>query len=225
MTTVVISGANRGIGLELARQYAAAGAKVIAGVRNPEGASELKALDAVQVHRLDVAEDASVQAFRAALGDRPIDILIANAGVYGHRAQQLGALDFDDWLKTLNINSLGPMRLAQALIAHVKAGLDKKLVAITSTLGSTSTHGGDMFVYRSSMAALNNAWAGLGKALAADGIVCLPLHPGWVQTDMGGKGAMLTVKQSVDGLRKVIAEAGPAQSGRAFTYDGKPLDW
>ena len=224
MTTVVISGANRGIGLEFARQYSADGAQVIAGVRDPDAASELKAIGDVDVHRLDVGDNASVKAFRQAVGDRPVDILIANAGVGGGR-NRLGEFDYDAWLKVLNVNSLGPMRLAEAFLPNLKAGTDKRLVAITSTLGSTSTHAGDMFVYRASKAALNNVWAGLAKALEGDGIVCLPLHPGWVKTDMGGQGAPLSVQDSVKGLRRVIAEASPSQSGHVFEYDGKPLPW
>ena len=225
MTTVVISGANRGIGLELARQYTADGAQVVAGVRDPDGAGELKALPGVQVHRLDVGDDASVAAFHAAVGDRPVDILIANAGVFGARHQVLGTFDFADWLQTFNVNSLGPVRLAQAFAPNLRAGQDRTLVAITSTLGSTSAHAGDMFAYRASKAALNNAWAGLAKAMAGDGIVCLPLHPGWVKTDMGGEGAQLTVTQSADGLRRMIAGARREQSGHVFDYDGQPLPW
>ncbi len=225
MTTVLISGANRGIGLEFARQYAAEGATVVAGARDPGAATELKAIDGVAVHPLDVSDDGSVAAFRQAVGERPIDILIANAGVYGGRRQVLGELDFDDWMHVFAVNSLGPVRLAQAFLPNLKAGRDRKLVAITSQLGSTAQHGGDMFVYRASKAALNNAWAGLAAALKADGVVCLPLHPGWVQTDMGGKNAAITSKQSVDGLRAVIARAGAEQSGHVFAYDGAPLPW
>ena len=224
MTTVLISGANRGIGLELAGQYAADGAQVIAGVRDPDAATALKAVAGVEVHALDVSDDASVQAFRQAVGDRPVDILIANAGVFGGQ-QKLGAFDFTDWLKTYSINSLGPVRLAEAFLPNVKAGADRKLVAITSTLGSTSTQAGDMFAYRGSKAALNNAWAGLAAALKGDGVTCLLLHPGWVKTDMGGAGAQITPQQSVDGIRQRIAEAGAAQSGKLFAYDGKPLPW
>ena len=224
MTTVLISGANRGIGLELARQYAADGAQVIAGVRDPDAATALKAISGVEVHALDVSDDASVQAFRQAVGDQPIDILIANAGVFGAQ-QRLGAFDFADWLKTYSVNSLGPVRLAQAFLPNVKAGAGKKMVAVTSSLGVTSAHGGDMFAYRASKAALNNAWAGLAAALKSDGVTCLLLHPGWVKTDMGGAGAQITPQQSVDGIRQRIAEAGAAQSGKVFAYDGKPLPW
>ncbi|WP_174299224.1 SDR family oxidoreductase [Caulobacter sp. S45] len=224
MTTVLISGANRGIGLELARQYAADGARVIAGVRDPGAALALKAISGVEVHTLDVADEASVQAFHQAVGELPVDILIANAGVGGGRSV-LGELDFDRWLQTLNVNSLGPVRLAQAFLPNVKASADKKMVAISSTLGSTSTHAGDMFAYRASKAALNNAWVGLAAALKGEGLTFLLLHPGWVKTDMGGAGAQITPAASAEGLRERIAEAGPALSGRLFAYDGEPLPW
>ena len=224
MTTVLISGANRGIGLELARQYAADGAHVIAGVRDPAAADLLKAIPGVEVHALDVGRNDQVQAFRQAVGERPVDILIANAGVSGVR-QAPGSFDFADWLQTYSVNSLGPVRLVQAFLPNLKAGSDRKAVAITSTLGSTSDHGGNMFAYRASKAALNNAWAGLAAALKGDGLTFLLLHPGWVQTDMGGAGAPVTTAQSVDGLRARIAEAGAAQSGKLFAYDGEPLLW
>ena len=224
MTTVLISGANRGIGLELARQYAADGATVIAGIRDPAAAEALKAVAGVKVHALDVSSDDSVEAFRQAVGDLPVDILIANAGVFG-ASQVPGAFDLDDWLHTYSVNSLGPVRLAQAFLPNLKEGVDKKVVAITSTLGSTSTHGGDMLAYRASKAALNNSWAGLAAGQKGEKLTFLLLHPGWVKTDMGGPSAQITPKQSVDGLRARIAEAGPAQSGKLFAYDGKPLPW
>ncbi len=224
MTTVLISGANRGIGLELARQYAADGADVIAGVRDPGAADALKAVAGVEVHALDVSEETQVRTFRQEVGDRPVDILIANAGVFGAH-QAMGGFDFEDWLRTYSVNSLGPVRLAQAFLPNLKAGIDKKLLAITSTLGSTSTTAGDMLAYRGSKAALNNVWAGLAASLKDEGLTFLLLHPGWVKTDMGGAGAQITPEQSVDGLRARIAEAGPAQSGKLFAYDGKPLPW
>lgn len=224
MTTVVISGANRGLGLEFARRYADDGAQVIAGARDPAAATELSAIGGVAVHPLEVRDGASVAAFHRAVGERPVDILIANAGT-GDRGQRPSRFDFESWLDLFDTNSLGPVRLAQAFLPNLKAGHDKKLVAITSILGSTATHSGDMFAYRASKAALNNAWAGLAAALRGDGIVCLPLHPGWVKTDMGGAGAQITPQQSVDGLRARIAEAGPARSGKLFAYDGEPLPW
>ena len=224
MTTVVISGANRGLGLEFARRYAAEGAQVFAGARDPASAAELRAIEDVSVHPLEVRDDTSVAAFHAAVGDRPVDILIANAGA-SDRGQRPGTFDFEGWLDLFDINSLGPVRMAEAFLPNLKAGAAKKLVAITSILGSTASHAGDMFAYRASKAALNSAWAGLAAALKGDGIVCLPLHPGWVKTDMGGAGAQIDVATSVQGMMARIAEAGPAQSGKFATYDGRALPW
>ena len=224
MTTVVISGANRGLGLEFARRYADDGAQVIAGARDPAAATELSAIGGVAVHPLEVRDNASVAAFRRAVGERPVDVLIANAGA-GDRGQRPGRFDFESWLDLFDTNSLGPVRLAQAFLPNLKAGHAKKLVAITSILGSTATHSGDMFAYRASKAALNNAWAGLAAALKGDGIVCLPLHPGWVKTDMGGAGADIDAATSVRGMMAQIAEAGPDQSGVFAAYDGRALPW
>lgn len=241
MTTVLISGANRGLGLEFARQYLADGAEVIAGVREPGAATELDALGQgthgrLTVHPLDVSDTASVKAFAAAVGDAPIDILIANAGVGGGANQmRLGDLDYDSWLSVLNINTLGPVRLAEAFAENLKAGHDKKLIAITSQMGSTEQNGGGLgagganmggfFAYRSSKAALNNAWKGVSAALRGDGITSVVLHPGWVQTDMGGKGAHLTPEQSISGMTKVIAGLTPGDTGKFLNYDGAPIPW
>jgi NAD(P)-dependent dehydrogenase (short-subunit alcohol dehydrogenase family) len=223
MTTVLISGANRGLGLEFARQYVADGATVVAGARDPQAASELQGRGGVEVHTLDVGDNASVARFREAVGDRPVDILVANAGVGG--GASFGELDFPRWMQVMNVNSLGPVRLAQAFIDNLKAGGEKKLVAITSVLGSIQGHSGDMLPYRASKAALNSAWAGLAVALKGDGIICLPLHPGWVKTDMGGPGAQLTPEQSVRGLRARIADAGPRDSGLFRDHAGKDIAW
>ena len=178
----------------------------------------------MSVHALDVRDDASVAAFRQAVGEQPVDILIANAGA-SDRGQRPGRFDFESWLDLFDTNSLGPMRLAQAFLPNLKAGRDKKLVAITSILGSTARHGGDMFAYRASKAALNNAWAGLAAALKGDGVVCLPLHPGWVKTDMGGAGAEIDAATSVQGMMARIAQARLDRSGDFVAYDGRALPW
>lgn len=229
MTTVLISGANRGLGLEFARQYLADGATVIAGVRDPAAAGELKTLagqDRLSIHPLDVGDTASVKAFRQAVGDAAVDILIANAGVGGGANQQkLGELDYDSWLQVMNVNTLGPVRLAEAFRDNLKRGTDKTLVAITSRMGSTERNEGGYFAYRSSKAALNNAFKGVSEALKGDGITVAVLHPGWVQTDMGGKGAQLTPEQSITGLRKVIAGLTPGDTGKFLNYDGAPIPW
>ena len=230
MTTVLVTGANRGIGLEFVRQYAAEGAEVLACCRDPDGATELKTLAAgsggkVRALRLDVAEEASIAALKAELGGRPIDIAINNAGISGRGRQAVGALSAEDWLETLRVNAVAPMLVAQALHANLKAGAGKRLVAITSQLGSTAANSGARYYYRSSKAALNNAMHGLSRDWAGEGILVGIFHPGWVQTDMGGAGAPVTPAQSVQGLRQRIAELTPATSGAFRDYAGAALPW
>jgi NAD(P)-dependent dehydrogenase (short-subunit alcohol dehydrogenase family) len=204
---------------------------VIAGVRDPAAARELRAVaDASQgrvtIHAVDVANDASVQAFRHEVRESPVDILIANAGVYGGpRQQSLGELDFDDWLRTLNINTVGAVRLADAFYQALKRGGEKKAVAITSGMGSTAENGGGFFAYRSSKAALNNAWKTLALAVRDDGITCAVFNPGWVKTDMGGPHANLTAEQSVAGLRAQIARLTLADTGKFLNWNGGERAW
>lgn len=227
MTTIVISGANRGIGLEFARQYAADGARVIAGCRDPEAATELSGLTGdVTILPLDVADDASVAAFSSAAGDAAVDILIANAGVWGgQREQQFGTLDFDNWARVLSVNTLGPMRLAQAFADRVRAAPAGRMIALTSGMSSTAETEGGHLAYRSSKAALNNAWRNLAIALKPSGVACTVIDPGWVKTDMGGDAARLTPEQSVTGMRAVIAGLTPATSGRFLRWDGNETGW
>lgn len=229
MTTVLIAGANRGLGLEFVKQYAADGCDVIAGCRDPGAATDLQALAGasggkVTVQPLDVGDDASVAAFRSAVGDRPIDIFVANAGVYGGQKQSFGDLDFDGWLDTVKVNTLGPVRLAQAFAGNVAAAKGK-LVAITSLMGSIADSSGGYFAYRSSKAALNMAFKGVAMQLKDKGVITALLHPGWVQTDMGGKSAPLTPEQSVSGMRRVIAGLTEAENGSFHDYSGKALPW
>ena len=227
MSTVVISGANRGIGLEFARQYAADGARVVAGCRDPDGATELASLPGdITILPLDVADDASVAAFAKAAGNAPVDILIANAGVWGgQREQQFGTLDFDNWAHVLSVNTLGPMRLAQGFADRVRAAPAGRMAALTSGMSSTAETSGGHLAYRSSKAALNNAWRNLAIAMKPSGVACTVIDPGWVKTDMGGDAARLTPEQSVTGMRAVIADLTPETSGRFLRWDGKESAW
>ena len=229
MRTILISGANRGLGLEFARQYLASGDSVIAGVRDPARAEALRALpgqDRLEVHALDVADRASVEAFRRAVGDRPIDLLIANAGVYGgDRQNRLGDIDYEAWSETFTVNVLGPVRLADAFVDNVAKGRDRKMVAVSSLMGSTADSSGGVLIYRSTKAALNNAWHNVALQLKDRGIACFPVHPGWVQTDMGGASAPLKPEQSIASLRSHIDRWSLADSGRFLAWDGAELPW
>lgn len=226
MTTILITGANRGIGLEFVTQYAAEGADVIACCREPDKAAALKAIKGkVRVMALDVAEPKSVAALVAALDGAAIDILINNAGVGGPRGRPQGVIDFDLWLGIFAVNSVAPAMIAIALYPNLKAGHDKKLVTITSGLGSISGHSGGAYPYHASKAAVNSFMVGLAKAWAHQGIAVGIFHPGWVQTDMGGAAATLTPAQSVTGLRARIAELSPRNSGSFSDYAGKEIAW
>jgi len=230
MTTVLVTGANRGIGLEFVRQYANDGARVIACARRPNDATELLELAGtangrIAVHELDVASAASVTNLAAELGLQPIDILINNAGVYGGTHQQLGDIDYDTWMRTLSVNALGPVRVTEALRPNLTKGREKKIVAITSAMGSTAQHDGAALIYRSSKAALNNAMRGLAKALKADGMTVALIHPGWVKTHMGGKNATLTPEVSVTAMRRIISTLSPSDNGRYINYTGTEIPW
>ncbi len=229
MTTILITGANRGIGLEFVRQYAAEGADVIACCRAPDAAEALNAVVKtarnVRVAALDVADPKSVASLKADLGALPIDILINNAGVGGPRERARGIIDAESWLEIFAVNSIAPVTVASAFHDNLKAGRDKKLVTITSQLGSIANHSGGAYPYYASKAAVNSFMRGLAIEWARDGIAVGIFHPGWVKTDMGGAGAPVTPAQSVTGLRARIAELSPSNSGTFRDYAGKELPW
>lgn len=220
MPTVLITGANRGIGLEFARAYAADGWDVIATARRPDEAADLNGLG-VEVLPLDAADPASIAALAQQLGSRPIDVMIANAGVMGPTR-----LDPDGWTQTLITNSIGPTLLAAALKANVAASSERMMIAITSQMGSIADNSsGGYIAYRASKAALNAAWTSLSIDWRDTGITLAMLHPGWVQTDMGGPNASIDVRTSVAGMRQVIAGLTPDRSGAFLTHDGRELPW
>ena len=228
MTTVLITGANRGIGLEFAKQYAAEGADVIACCRNPAKADALNALAKAadfKVMALDVTSPKSVEALKQALKGQPIDIVINNAGVGGPRGETKDTIDFDAWVETLKTNSIAPMLVSLALHENLKAGKSKKLVTITSMMGSIANHGGGAYAYRASKAAVNSVMHGLSKEWAKDSIAVGIYHPGWVKTDMGGAGAPITPQDSVKGLRAQIAKLSAANSGAYLDFQGKEIAW
>jgi len=221
LPTVLITGANRGIGREFSRQYGADGWRVIATCRNPDSYE-----GEGQVHRLDVTDADSVAAFGRSMAGEAIDLLINNAGIYGPRSLPFDALDYDGWEQVMRTNLMGPMRVAAALAGPVAASQMKKMVFITSKMGSIgdNTSGGS-YIYRSSKTALNMAVKSLSLDLSDKGVICLLLHPGWVKTDMGGASAQIDAATSVAGMRAVIDGAGSAESGRFFNYDGNKLPW
>lgn len=222
--TVLVTGANRGLGLEFARQYAAASWTVIATARNPADASELNALG-VQVMALDVADEESITNLVSELGGTPIDLLINNAGIFP-RAGTLAETDFDDVARTYEVNTIGPMRVTRALLPNLRSGEMKTVVSITSGLGSiTENTGGRFYGYRESKAALNMFTRSLAAELRDDGFTCVVISPGWVQTDMGGPEANLKPEESITGMRAVIAKLTPADTGTYWNYNGETIPW
>ena len=225
MPTVLVTGAGRGLGLEFARQYTADGWRVIATVRDVSKSSELGALGPkVEIHRLDVTDLDAVAALGRELASDRIDVAIANAGVFLGRSMTPGQIDETAWIGTLKVNALAPLALAGAVLAPVERSEGKRLIAISSRLGSIGeNNAGGSYAYRASKAALNAAWRSL--ALDHRGVVAVVLHPGWVRTDMGGAGAPVERKDSVAGLRRVIARLTPADSGRFFDFQGAEIPW
>lgn len=232
MPTVFVTGANRGLGLEFVRQYAADGWEVLATCRDPDRADALRGLASeskegrIEVLKLDVADDDQADRLAGLLRDRPIDLVINNAGVYGGDRQELPDIDFEGWLRTLSVNTLGPLRVVQALLPNVRAGRGRKIVALTSGMGSIANNtSGGYYAYRTSKAALNAAFKSLSIDLRDDGIAVAVLSPGWVRTDMGGPNARLSPAESVADLRRVVEGLDLAGSGGFYSYDGSPLPW
>ena len=237
MTTVLITGANRGIGLALVRRYADVGANIIACCRDPATAGELRGLEAtfdprVRIMQLDVAKESSVASIGKALGDQAIDIIINNAGILGPEAQSASYIDAEGWMNTLRVNALAPVLIAIALRHNLKRGVEKKLVAITSVYGSTAVDYGasvptgvNRYAYRASKAALNNGMRALARDWAGDGIIVGLLDPGWVQTGMTGGVGKLSPDESAQGIIDRIAELQPVSSGTFQRYWGEAIPW
>jgi NAD(P)-dependent dehydrogenase (short-subunit alcohol dehydrogenase family) len=222
--TVFITGANRGIGLELARQYTAAGWQVIGTARKPDGASELLALNA-KVMQLDVTDHRSVANLAKELGDQAIDLLINNAGTL-QMVPSIEKINIEDFSYTIAVNTVGPVRVTQALMPNLRSGKAKKVVNITSDLGSIAENtSGHFYGYRESKAALNMFTRSLAMDLRSEGFICVALHPGWVQTDMGGPNAPVPVAESAAGIRSVIDNLTAQDSGAFFAYDGQKVAW
>ncbi|WP_288142961.1 SDR family oxidoreductase [Mesorhizobium sp.] len=238
MIAVLITGANRGIGFALAQQYAADGTHVIACCRDPARADALRELEAssngrVRIVQLDVADEVSISALAHALGDQPIDILINNAGVVGPEPQSATHIDAEGWLTTMRINALAPILIAQALRNNLLRGSEKKVVAISSTSGSTERYtndGDNAYAYKASKAALNNGMRSLARDWAGDGLLVGIVDPGYVRTDMGGAGAAASPKsvsaeESARGIIGCIAKLAPDTSGIFQRYWGEVIPW
>lgn len=223
MPTVLITGASRGIGLGLLRHYAAAGWQVLACCREPEA---VDAPDGVERIALDVADDARIAALADGLAGRPIDLLINNAGIYGPRDAVVGNVKSADWLEVLRINTIAPMMVTQALLPNIRAGNRKIIAIVSSKVGSIADNSsGNSYIYRSSKTAVNQVSKSLSIDLRAEDITVVALHPGWVQTDMGGPNALISTETSIHGMTTLLDRLTPDDSGKFFNYDGAEIPW
>jgi len=232
MNTLLITGANRGIGLEFCRQYAAAGWRVLACCRDPGRADALNRLaaqypDLIQVQALDVTSHVQIGQLARALTNESIDLLINNAGVYPESDKRgFGQTDYIEWMAAFNINTMAPLKMVESFVKQIARSQLKLIVTITSQMGSVDDNGsGGSYLYRSSKAAANMVVKSLAVDLKDKGITSVAFNPGWVKTDMGGPNAMIAVEQSVSDMRKVIAGLTPADTGKFIGNDGLVIPW
>ncbi len=236
MPTVLVTGSNRGLGLEFVRQYLADGWRVLACAR--QASTELDTLlssdRASTFHRLEVTDHDQIDALAAELSGTPIDLLLLSAGTMGGvdfatkglTVGGFGGSDFEDWERVIRVNTLGPMKMAEAFVDHVQRSEQRKIVALSSMVASMQNNtAGGLYAYRASKAALNAVMRSLSVDLADRKIIALPMHPGWAQTDMGGSQAPVSPRDSVSGMRRVIAGLRREDSGRFLCYDGTEMPW
>lgn len=229
--TLFITGANRGIGLEFVRQSLADGWQVIATCRRPDQADALMAMqtahpEQLSVHALDVTDTAAIGRLARELRSRPIDWLVSNAGIYGPKGAPFGNVKNEDWLPVFAANTMAPLQLMQAFADHVAASRLKLIATISSKMGSMgdNTSGGS-YIYRSTKAAVNAVVKSASIDLAQRSITCVVLHPGWVQTEMGGPHAEITTTESVNRMRAHLSGATAVDRGRFIDIDGMTIPW
>jgi NAD(P)-dependent dehydrogenase (short-subunit alcohol dehydrogenase family) len=218
LPTILITGAGRGLGRELARQYAEDGWRVISTVRKPVA-------DLPESLTLDVAKTADAKRLSSQLRGVAIDVLYCNAGIIGKRGNRFGSFDYADWEEILRVNLLGAASVIEALVENVAASERKTVCVMSSRLGSITQTSGETLPYATSKAALNLLAKGLAATLAPRGITVVALSPGWVKTDMGGESAPLTAEASVRGLRRVIESLRRGDSGKFLAHDGSAIAW
>jgi len=230
MPTILITGCNRGIGLELTKHFSKANYKIHACCRTPETSGELQSLASsnsnITIHKLDVSNHNEIEQLAKTLKGEAIDILLNNAGIYGKTPASFGNIDYKNWEEVFKINTIAPMKMAESFIDNIVAS-DLKIIAnISSKVGSIADNSsGGSYTYRSSKTALNMVTKSLSVDLADKGITAIALHPGWVKTDMGGPNALIDTKKSVSGLAAIILSTDLSKSGKFFNYDGSEISW
>jgi len=228
----LVTGANRGLGLEFVKQLSALGWRVFACCRDPQRADKLSDLaqasnGKISIHSLTVEDGEQIQRLAKQLQGQAIDLLINNAGMYaGGVSERFGHTSTPDWLHVFQVNTIAPLKMAEAFVENVAQSQQKTIATVTSKMGSIADNtSGGVYIYRSTKAALNMVMKSLALDVEPSGIKVALLHPGWVKTDMGGPNALITPQQSVAGMLKVILNLGWQDSGRFLAYDGAEIEW
>lgn len=228
---VLITGANRGIGLEMVRFSMEQGWRVFACCRNPHNADRLFNIaklsnGQISVHIADMLELSTLQALSYELRNDPVDMLINNAGIYGSDKNKFGNVDVESWQQAFQINSIAPLKMVEAFSEQLLMGKQKVVACMSSKMGSMADNGyGNSYIYRSSKAALNAVIKSLSIDLKEQGIISVALHPGWVKTDMGGADAEITTRECVEQLFSNMSSLTIEDSGRFIDIDGSDIPW
>ena len=226
MATVLVTGASRGIGSELVKQYSAEGAEVIACVRDTAAAPGLEGVNGnVRIVQMDTGSPESIASAAGEVGDQALDVVINNAGYVGGAKQGIDDVDLDEWHRTLDINTIGPLLIARAFKANLAASGDGKLMNVTSQLAASTWPFGGMLVYSSTKAAFSKVAQILALDWKEDPITVALVHPGWVRTDMGGPNAEISAEESASGIRSLIAGLTKADSGKFYKWNGDIHPW
>ena len=228
--SILITGTNRGIGLEFVKHYLKNNEKIIATCRNKHSAKDLLELENttsnLSLVELDVSNPNSINEFISKIAGLPIDTFINNAGVFGPRNIEFGNFNAKEWLDVFKVNTIAPLLITQKILKNLRLGKDKKLAFISSKVGSIEDNtGGGMYIYRTSKTALNQVIKSLSIDLKDENFIAVALHPGWVQTDMGGPNALIDTKTSVKGMIEVIDNLTPKNTGKFYNYDGSSIPW
>ena len=225
-----ITGANRGLGLTMVKQYLQAGWNVTACCREPEQAGELIQLleehESLSVFQLDVTDYQALQQLADNLQGEPIDLLLNNAGYYGPKGSTLGDIDVEEWRRVFEINSIAPLKVLEAFRANLKLASSSIFAILSSKMGSMGDNtSGGAYIYRSSKAAINSVVKSLSVDLRDDNIAVVALHPGWVRTEMGGPNGLIDAQESVTGLKRVLDGVDMSQTGEFLDFRGQEISW
>lgn len=230
MKTMLITGASRGLGLELVKQYASEHWQVIACCRQPGQANELTALaeqyPSISIEQVDILQEVDIQRLAEKYKQQPIDLLFMNAGAYGPKGYGFDDISTEEWLNVLHVNSVAPFIFIKYFLKQVIQSELKQIALMSSKMGSIADNGsGGSYIYRSSKAALNAAAKSLAIDLAGDNVKVAIIHPGWVKTRMGGPNALIDTQTSIKGIKQLLENLSLENSGSFVAYDGQLIPW